>query len=159
MSPSTTASGGLLPGDHRPLTASECHHWLSLHREGRLGYLSGRGQRAVVVSYTVAGAMILVQVPDYNDIAQYAPGAAVTLAVEGAAESTSAGGLETSEVMVTGTAAHADETTRPPADTEPFEESWPTGIKTSVVALPLTNVEGVRRRTDHGRADEQPGTP
>ena len=124
------------------------------------GYLSGRGQRAVVVSYSIAGAMILVRVPDYNDIAQYAPGAAVSLAVEGAAESTSAGGLATSEVMVTGTAAHADEETiRPPADTEPFEESWPIGIMTSVVVLPLTNMEGVRRRTDHGPAGEQSGTP
>ena len=159
MSPSTTASEGLLPGDHRPLTASECHHWLRGHHEGRLGYLSGRGQRAVVVSYTVAGPLILVQVPDYNDIAQYAPGAAVTLAVDGTAESTPAGGPATSAVTVTGTAAYVDETTRPPVDSAPFEESWPTGIKTSVVALPMTNVEGVRCRTDHQRADEQSGTP
>jgi hypothetical protein len=159
MSPSTTASEGLLPGDTRPLTAIECHHWLRRHHQGRLGYLSGRGQRAVVVSYKVAGGLILVQVPDYNDIAQYAPGAAVTLAVDGTAESTPAGGPTTSAVTVTGTAACVDETTRPPVDSVPFEESWPTGIKTSVVALPLTNVEGFRRPTDQRRADDPSGTP
>ena len=129
MSPSTTAFEGLLPGGHRALTASECHQWLRRHREGRLGYLSGRGQRAVVVSYTVAGVVILVQVPDYNDIAQYAPGSAITLDVEGTAESTSASGPVTGEVRVTGTAAQPDETTRPPANTALFEESWPTESK------------------------------
>ena len=111
-----------------------------------------------MVSYTVAGDQILVRVPDYNDIAQYAPGAQVTLAVDGAAESTP-GEPATRRSAVTGTAAYADETTRPPVDTAPFEESWPTGIKTSVVTLPLTHVEGVRRRADHRRADEQSGTP
>ena len=34
------------------------------------------------MSYIVAGDQILLQIPEYNEIAQYAPGAEVTLAVD-----------------------------------------------------------------------------
>ena len=76
MSPSTAAATGHRPDAPRPLTTGECRRWLQEHHEGRLGYLSGRGPRSVVVSYAVADDEILMRVPDYNDIAQYAPGTA-----------------------------------------------------------------------------------
>jgi len=153
MLPSSTA----LPGrrrDHVQLDANECRRWVEQHHEGRLGYLSGRGPRSVVVSYAVVGDQILVQVPDYNDIAHYAPGARVTLAVDGEVEHTSA--IE--EVSVTGTAGHQDGNLRAPGDTVPtvqFGESWPAAIKTSIVTLPLKDMQGVRRRTDRRRLDER----
>ncbi len=145
MSPSSAAATSHRPDAPRPLTTSECRHWLQEHHEGRLGYLSGRGPRSVVVSYAVAGDEILMRVPDYNDIAQYAPGTQVTLAVDGEFEPTPLGGSAIEEVSVTGTAAHADQAPQPPVDTVRFHESWPTGIKISVVSLPLTRMSGVQR--------------
>jgi hypothetical protein len=156
VSPSITSSEGLLPEEQRRLTAGECRRWLHLHHEGRLGYLSGSGQRSVVVSYTVADEQILLQVPDYNEISQYAPGARVTLAVDGVVEPSSASEPLTGEVVVTGTAGH--ETTRPSIDTVRFEESWPTGIRTSIVTLPLTRVVGVQRRRANRLSIEHPDT-
>lgn len=141
MSPSSTAPPGRHLDEQRRLSAGECRRWLEQHHEGRLGYLSGRGPRSVVVSYTVVGDQILVRVPDYNDIAQYAPGAQVTLAVDGEVEHTSA----TEEVSVTGTAGRGDGNDRGTVDTVQFDESWPAAIKTSVVTLRLTHLEGVRR--------------
>ena len=106
------------------------------------------------MSYAVAGDEILMRVPDYNDIAQYAPGAQVTLAVAGALEPDLPGEAAIEEVSVTGTAAHADPAQQPPVDTVRFDESWPTGIKISVVSLPLTQLSGVERRADLQPADE-----
>ena len=151
--PSSTAIQGRRRDDLQ-LDASECRRWVEQHHEGRLGYLSGRGPRSVVVSYTVVGDQILVQVPDYNDTAQYAPGARVTLAVDGEVEHTSA----VEEVSVTGTAGHQDGNVRAPGDprqTVQFDESWPAAIKTSVVTLPLKDMEGVRRRVDLRQLDER----
>ena len=148
MSPASTASPDRHLDECRQLSASECRGWVEQHHEGRLGYLSGRGPRSVVVSYTVVGDQIRVRVPDYNDIAQYAPGAQVTLAVDGALEATPPGEPAFEEVSVTGTAAHAKPPHQPPVNTVRFDESWPTGIKISVVSLPLTELRGVQFRLD-----------
>ena len=152
MSPSTAATGHR-PDAPRPLTSSECRRWLQEHHEGRLGYLSGRGPRSVVVSYALADDHILMRVPDYNDIAQYAPGSQVTLAVDGLVESDSPSKPEVEEVSVTGIAAQADGASSP-VDAGRFDESWPSGIKTSVVSLPLTQLNGVERRADLQPDDE-----
>ena len=153
MSPGTPASPGRHLDECR-LSASECRRWVEQHHQGRLGYLSGRGPRSVVVSYAVVGDQILVQVPDYNDIAHYAPGARVTLAVDGEVDDTAA----TEEVCVTGTAGHRDGIDRAPGHTAPFDESWPAAIKTSVVTLQLAEMEGVRRRADLRRLHEHQDT-
>jgi len=153
MSPASTASSGHHLDECLRLSTSECRRWVEQHHEGRLGYLSGRGPRSVVVSYTVVGDQIRVQVPDYNDIAQYAPGARVTLAVDGEVDDTAA--IE--EVSVTGTAGHGDGNDRAPGDPAPCE-SWPAAIKTSVVTLQLAEMEGVRRRADLRRLDEHQDT-
>ena len=105
MSPTATAE------DQRALTATECRRWIQQHHEGRLGYLSGCGPRSVVVSYAVTGDEILMRVPDYNGIAQYAPGSQVTLAVDGLVEPASPSKPEIEEVSVTGIAAHAEDVT------------------------------------------------
>ncbi len=67
----------------RRLSPPECRAWLSEHHEGRLGYLSGRGPRSVVVCYAMAGDRIMLRLPDYNDIVHYAPGSEISLAVDG----------------------------------------------------------------------------
>ena len=137
-----TFGGRVSPGERlRRLSPHECKAWVCSHHEGRLGYQSGRGHRSVVVSYAVAGDQILVRVPDYNDIARYAPGAESSLAVDGG---TPAAHRET--VTVTGTAELAENDRRPLIDQAAFEEDWPSDVRTSIICLPLNTVEGFELR-------------
>ena len=138
----------------RRMSPSECCTWLRQHHEGRLSYLSGRGPQSVVVSYVVAGDQILLQIPEYNEIAQYAPGAEVTFAVDRKVEPTSAiqPGVTIDMVSVTGTAALAAGANPPPAAAGGFGESWPAGIKISLLSLPLTQVHGFERVREHRRS-------
>jgi Pyridoxamine 5'-phosphate oxidase len=137
-----TYGGRVSPGERlRRLSRHECTAWIGSHQEGRLGYQSGRGHRSVVVCYAVAGDQILVRLPDYNDIVHYAPGAEVSLDVDGG---TPAAHHET--VIVTGTAVLADSGERPSIDQAVFAEDWPADVRTSVLCLPLNTVEGFELR-------------
>lgn len=127
----------------RRLTRTECNEWLTNHHEGRLRYTSGRGPRSVVVSYSMAQEHIVVRLPDYNDIVHYAPGAEVTLDVDDDQRDTVIG---SETVSVSGKAALADGL--PDLHGVEFSESWPEGVGTAVVCLPLTDVRGFER-TDH----------
>jgi hypothetical protein len=132
----------------RRLSTGECRDWLVSHREGRLGYQSGRGPRSVVVSYAVTGDQIMFQLPDYNDIVHYAPGEEIILEVDGTLASR--GDFET--VSVKGTARLATGQQEQEVDTANFEEHWPTGVSTSVICLPMTDIEGFERNAAPGRA-------
>lgn len=132
----STQPHGTHPHHTRRLSRRECEDWLTSHGEGRLAYTSGRGPRSVVVSYSMAGEQIVVRLPDYNDIVQYAPGSEVTFEVEGQTETVPA--RET--VSVSGTAELADPD-QAFAGVD-FAESWPEGVATSLVYLPLTAIEG-----------------
>jgi hypothetical protein len=137
-----TFGGRVSPGERlRKLSQHECKAWVCSHHEGRLGYQSGRGPRSVVVSYAVAGDQVLVRLPDYNDIVHYAPGAEVSLDVDGG---TPAAHRET--VTVTGTAELAETDQRPLIDQAAFQEDWPADVRTSVICLPLNTVEGFELR-------------
>ena len=48
--------------------------WLTQHHEGRLRYRTGRGPRALAMTYVVAGDYILLKIPEYNPAAGYASG-------------------------------------------------------------------------------------
>jgi hypothetical protein len=121
----------------RQLTAAECRSWLSTHTEGRLGYLSGRGAQCVVVCYAVApDDKIVLRVPEYNEIGQYAPGEQVTLDVDGM---TPRGDRQT--VRVSGRAEVLTNSSVAALDRQGCER-WPTGISTSIVAFPLEEVHG-----------------
>lgn len=124
----------------RRLSPDECTDWLSSHREGRMGYSSGRGPRSVVVSYAMAGNQIIVRVPDYNDIAHYAPGAPVTFDVE---DDQAEPAPRPETVSVFGTAELVDQPDE--LGRVDFAESWPDGVSTAVVSLPITAVEGFER--------------
>ena len=119
----------------------DCRAWLCDHHEGSLSYLSGRGPRSVVVSYAVVDDHILLQVPDYNEIAHYAPGAQVSLDIADGPEATEADppGPAIDAVRVSGMAQLSPESEVPCEKS--FEESWPDGIKTSIVSLPLTDLD------------------
>ena len=137
-----TFGGRVSPGERpRKLSLHECKAWLCSHHEGRLGYESGRGHRSVVVLYAVAGDQILVRLPAYNEIVSYAPGAEVSLDVDGG---TFAAHRET--VIVTGTAELAEGATRPLIDQAVFQEDWPSDVQTSIICLPLNAVEGFELR-------------
>ncbi len=137
-----------MPTIHRPesrqqvrrLSARECRAWLASHREGRLGYQTGRGPRSVVVRYAITDEQIMFRLPDYNDIVHYVPGERVTLEVEGL--HAAVGDFDT--VLVTGEARLAAHHASVVQATQ-FEEHWPAGVATSVICLPMTEVEGFER--------------
>ena len=122
----------------RRLSHGECRDWLSSHREGRLGYQTGRGPQSVVVSYALADEQVVFQLPDYNDIVHYATGERVTLEVDGLAPA--AGQFET--VTVTGQAQRANTQDGPTIGRSHLAEQWPTGVSTTVICLAMTDVEG-----------------
>jgi hypothetical protein len=124
--------------DHRRrlLSTEECWSWLRGHGEGRLGYLSGRGPRHVVVPYAITGKRLVVRLPDYNEAARYAPGNWVTFDV------THRVGDQTAQrVEVRGCARSA----REPEDREPDDlpdEHWPADLPTRLVWLAPDAVRG-----------------
>jgi hypothetical protein len=124
------------PAHAGPITAAECWSWLAARTEGRLGYRSGRGPRWVVVSYRVArDGTILIQIPEFNEIGQYAPGAQVTLEVDGV---TGPGERQTLRVQ-----GRADLRTGPtPAGSAGgWSERWPPGVHASIVVLHIDEVQ------------------
>jgi hypothetical protein len=124
-------------GSTRVLTAAECRSWLCTHTEGRFGYLSGRGPQFVVVCYAVTpDDKIVLRVPEYNEIGQYAPGERVTLDVDG---TTPPGDRQT--VRASGRAEVLTDSSVAALDW-PGCERWPAGINTSTLALPLEEVHG-----------------
>lgn len=124
------------PRRRRQLTERECRTWLSNHREGRLGYVTGRGPRAVVVNYAVTAEQIVLRLPDYSEITQYSLGEEVTLEVDGQEPSIGASEI----VTVRGRAHRPDDPAI--ASTVDLDESWPAGIRTNVMCVDLTTVQG-----------------
>src|SRR6476646_3408934 len=127
------------PGHH--LTRGECRSWLDQHHEGRLDYQTGRGPRSLVVRYAVTADTVLVRVPTYNDLLQYAPGESVTLEVDDRL-----GPDQFEKVTVTGTASLVDR------DSGSLAEDWPAELPTRVIGLPIQVIDGfVAASADPGR--------
>ncbi|HET9646674.1 MAG TPA: pyridoxamine 5'-phosphate oxidase family protein [Microlunatus sp.] len=128
------------PRRHR-LSTHECRSWLIQHHEGRLDYRTGRGPRSLVVRYAVDSDAVLVRVPTFNDLLQYAPGESVTLEVDDrvALDSVAPGGaIQTGfeSVHVTGTATIVD--SAPPA----LADDWPADLPTKVISVPIQRIDG-----------------
>ena len=132
------------------LTGPECRAWLSERSEGRLGHQTGRGRRIVVVNYAVTDDQVVVRLPEYNEICQYALGRLVTLNVSGTCSNTR---LRT-EVAVTGV-GHFREGDIDLPDTVDLAEHWPAGMATHLMCLDLSDIEGSARASrapaDNGR--------
>jgi hypothetical protein len=133
--PTAPKAASSLTTTSRALTAHECRSWLTTHGEARLGYLSGRGQRNVVVAYAVTGEDIVVRVPEYNEITQYAPDRQVTLDVTGRAGDT------VEQVTVTGRASIRTRTSATVLNLLP-DEQWPSTLRYVVVSVPLDKIDG-----------------
>ena len=141
------SSGKANVEDARGMSYGECRTWLDQHSEGELGYIGGRGARSVVVSYAVTDDQILFLVPAYNEITQYVPGQQVTFQVAG--ESSGPAPRYYDTVNVTGTA-------NPPRLAQAlivrrtnFLELWPPDVTTSVICLPMAELEGSERQLTH----------
>ena len=130
----------------RGMSYGECLIWLDHHSEGGLGYIGGRGPRSVVVTYAVTDDQILFLVPAYNEVAQYVPGKQVTLQVAG-----ECGGPARyyDRVSVTGTANLPRVDQAPIVRRTSFMEFWPPGVSTSVICLPMAELEGNERQLKH----------
>ena len=110
------------------------------HHEGRLSYTSGRGHQTVVVTYTVRDGHVVIRVPEYSEIAWYAPGTEVTLTVDG--DETHPDAVQLRRIAATG-GCHQQL-----SDLEPTAEHWPEGIKITVICLPLATSEVSGRHFD-----------
>jgi hypothetical protein len=134
-SPAPEAGAPTVEGG-RAMTNQECRSWLMRHGEGRLGYLSGRGPRSVVIAYALNGRAIMMRIPDYNEMAQYVPGRSVTLDVTGFATEDA---IE--RVQVTGQAAVCETIGAGDLIGLP-DEGWPEDLSTVTVSVPLEDIQG-----------------
>jgi hypothetical protein len=133
--------------DTRGMSYGECRIWVDHHSEGQLGYIGGRGRRLVVVTYAVTGDQILFLVPAYNEITQYVPGKEVTFQVAG--ESSGPAPRYYNTVSVTGTANLPRLEQAPIVRRTNFVELWPPDVTTSVICLPMAELEGSGRQLKH----------
>ena len=133
--------------DTREMSYNECRTWLDHHSEGQLGYIGGRGPRSVVVSYAVTDDQILFLVPAYNEITQYVPGKHVTFQVAG--ESSGPAPRYYDTISVTGTANLPRPDQAPIVRRTKFVELWPPDVTTSVICLPMAELEGSERQLPH----------
>jgi hypothetical protein len=121
------------------ITTADRH--LLLHRqEGRLSYTSGKGHQAVVVAYTSSDGHLVIRVPEYSEIAWYAPGSEVTLTVDG--DQTHPDPVQLRRIAAT------DRCHQQTSDLDPSAEHWPEGINVTVICLPLARSEVTGRNFD-----------
>ena len=120
----------------RDMSYGECRTLIHHRHEGRLGYLSGRGARSVVVSYATTDDQILFLVPYYNEITQYAPGREVTLLVDEGMTAPTSRRYDT--VSVRGIANLAGPKQASTVHRTNFLEIWPQGVATSIIYLPIS---------------------
>ena len=127
----------------RDMSYGESRMLIRHRRQGRLAYLSGRGPRSVVVNYAVTDDQILFLVPSYNEITQYVPGRKVTLLVD--EERTAPVSRRYDTVSVKGIANLAGSKQVSTVQRTNFLETWPRGVTTSIIYLPISEVEGSKR--------------
>jgi hypothetical protein len=108
-----------------------------------------------VVNYAVTDDQIVLRLPEYNEICQYALGRLVTLNVSGTCSNT----WMRTEVAVTGVAHFAGREAELP-DTVDLAEHWPSGIATHIMCLDLSDIEGSARSSltpvGYARGPERP---
>jgi hypothetical protein len=93
-----------------------------------------------VVNYGVTDDQVVLRLPEYNEICQYALGRLVTLNVSGTCSNT---WLRT-EVAVTGVGYFPRSNARLPATVD-LAEHWPAGIATHIMCLDLSSIGGSAR--------------
>ena len=122
-------------GQPRHLSRAECEAWVAEHDEARLGFDTGRGHRSVVVGYEVRADEVVMLLPEYHPATGYVLGSTVTMEVEA---SLSGGSWES--VRVSGVAHPGD--VSEVGSVHPYGASWPPGVATHPVHVPLARLEG-----------------
>ena len=130
----------------RRLSPRECRYRLLRRHEGRLAYSTGRGPRCVVVNYAVHDDEIVLRVPEFNEICQYAPGREVCLVID---EIVGADG-EWVEVTASGVAWVVDHCEHTSREGDDLDEVWPSGVTASTLRVAITELYGVVQET-HAR--------
>ena len=115
-------------------------HLLLRRQQGRLRYTSGKGLQTVVVAYTISDDHIVIRVPEFNEIAWYAPGTEVMLTVDG--DRTHPESLQIQRIAAT-SGCHQQT-----SDLDPSAEHWPGGINVTVICLSMTRSDVVGRQFD-----------
>lgn len=137
----------------REMSYGESRMLIQHGHEGRLAYLSGRGARSVVINYAITDDQILFLVPYYNEITQYVPGRQVTLLVD--EETTAPVSRQHDTVSVKGIANLAGSKQASTIHRTTFLETWPPGVTTSIICLPISDIEGSSREVrQHSGAAE-----
>jgi nitroimidazol reductase NimA-like FMN-containing flavoprotein (pyridoxamine 5'-phosphate oxidase superfamily) len=134
----------LLPA--RLLSPGECRDCLLRRHEGRLAYSTGRGPRCVVVNYAVHDDEIVLRVPEFNEICQYAPGCEVCLVIDemrGSDDECSAW----FEVTASGVASVVDHCEHTSREGDDLDEVWPAGVTASTLRVPIAELHGVVQET------------
>ncbi|MBM7797122.1 hypothetical protein JOE57_000043 [Microlunatus panaciterrae] len=123
------------------LDEESCRALLKARCEGRLVYLTGRGERMLPVHYVTTPTHIIIRTAAYNEVTQYAPGNEVLFEVDGTGVSEEAHWT----VQVRGTAARLTVAEARLLGMTQEPEIWPAGISTSYIGLPLRVIHGFRR--------------
>jgi nitroimidazol reductase NimA-like FMN-containing flavoprotein (pyridoxamine 5'-phosphate oxidase superfamily) len=127
----------------RPLSPRECRDCLLRRHEGRLAYSTGRGPRCVVVNYAVHDDEIVLRVPEFNEICQYAPGCEVCLVID----EMLGGDGEWVEVTASGVASVVDHCEHTSRERDDLDEVWPSGVTASTLRVPIAELHGVAQET------------
>jgi hypothetical protein len=122
---------------HR-LSGVRCREWIAQHEEARLGFETGHGPRSVVIGYAVCGDEVVLLLPEYHPATGYLVDAPVTLEVEGASASGAWVAVRASGVAHPGAATERDVV-------HPYGATWPEGVATHTVHVPLAHLEGLVR--------------
>ena len=122
----------------RSLTRVECRDRLERGHEGRLSCLTGRGPRAIVISYAVDGNDVVLRLPEYNDLTPYATTSEITLLVDVPGPPEPGPAL----IAVTGWAEVVEHGEHLAPGPRELAEVWPSGLQTWTLRLPLDHLEG-----------------
>ena len=127
----------------RQLSPGECRDCLLRRHEGRLAYSTGRGLRCVVVNYAVHDDEIVLRVPEFNEICQYAPGCVVCLVIDEMHGTDS----EWLEVTASGGASVVDHCEHTSWERDDLDEVWPSGVTASTLRVHIAELHGVVQET------------
>jgi hypothetical protein len=105
--------------------------------------LTGRGPRCVAVNYAVHGDEIVLRVPEFNEICQYAPGCEVCLVIDEMVAADS----EWVEVTASGVASVVDHCEHTSRERDDLDEVWPSGLTASTLRVPIAELHGVVQKS------------
>jgi hypothetical protein len=97
----------------------------------------------VVVNFAVHEDEIVLRVPEFNEICQYAPGCEVCLVID----EMLGGDSEWVEVTASGVASVVDHCEHTSQEWDDLDEVWPSGVTASTLRVPITELRGVVQET------------